>query len=356
MAEVVNPTALEMLIMFYTKPDKRLVIDELSQLSLAEQLNILRIDNISTQKQRKELTHSLFDQFSNLNDNTDKRYAFESILSSYYKTYQELQVLPVTKWSKPQVAISLFVYVITYLRSTQAEKFAKQKPERAIRYSDCYFRFTYYLLRYCDEEQFDGESLQQLYDAITDYGAKPGGFGVKFIQKICMYHQLKFGKYAKMKKRIRLWVAQSVENSHEILVQWLVFGYLHESETKWRLTYDIPSGIAEMILSYFEKLRKHSRKSQSGANKPKICTKPLNHKHRKNNIAIVKHRDKRRVTVASEWYWMDMEEFQWVPYSYMDQRIINKAFNNGERRCNVSDGKYRIEFDADGDNAAGNQG
>ena len=52
---------------------------------------------------------------------------------------------------------------------------------------------------------------------------------------------------------------------------------------------------------------------------------------------------------------MDMEEFQWVPYTDKDQQLIHEAFIQKKPRCNVVDGKYRIEFDQDGGAAAGNQ-
>eukprot|EP00486_Rosalina_sp_Unknown_P006881 CAMPEP_0201573368 /NCGR_PEP_ID=MMETSP0190_2-20130828/17195_1 /ASSEMBLY_ACC=CAM_ASM_000263 /TAXON_ID=37353 /ORGANISM="Rosalina sp." /LENGTH=116 /DNA_ID=CAMNT_0048000269 /DNA_START=247 /DNA_END=594 /DNA_ORIENTATION=+ len=57
---------------------------------------------------------------------------------------------------------------------------------------------------------FDGQSLQKFYDEITNFGEKPGGFGLKFVQKVCGQYELKFGKFAKVKKNVGVWVTDNV--------------------------------------------------------------------------------------------------------------------------------------------------
>ena len=79
---------------------------------------------------------------------------------------------------------------------------------------------------YCNQQQFDGESLQKFWDQITNFGARSGGFGVKFVQKICGQYSLKFGKFARSKKHVGIWTSEI------LIAQLLIFGYVDESERK----------------------------------------------------------------------------------------------------------------------------
>ena len=65
--------------------------------------------------------------------------------------------------------------------------------------------------------------------------------------------------------------------------------------------------------------------------------------------------DKNKVIIMTNWSWMDSEEFNWIPYAYIDQKIMDKAFVNKDKSCNVIGNKYRIEFDVDGEAAVGYQ-
>ena len=212
-ADESDKTAMEMLFTFYTKPDKPLIIDGLSKLPIDEQLNIIKIDNISSQKGRKELTRSLFDKLPDLKDNAHKRIRFKSILSSYYKSYQELEILQVSKWKKNQVPLSLFIYLIKSLQSIPSDEKAIKEQQKAKKNSASFWKFIYYLLKYVNDQSFDGEALKKFYDEITNFGEKPGGFGLKFVQKICGQYSLKFGKFAKVKKNVGVWVTDNVNKS-----------------------------------------------------------------------------------------------------------------------------------------------
>eukprot|EP01084_Bolivina_argentea_P246242 412143_1 len=60
----------------------------------------------------------------------------------------------------------------------------------------------------------------------------------------------------------------------------------------------------------------------------------------------------------AKWYWMDWEELKWIPYRDVDQQILNQAYRNREEKCNVANGKYRVEFVITGSHqpwAGGNQ-
>eukprot|EP01084_Bolivina_argentea_P154486 269304_1 len=201
MAEAADKNLLEMLFEFYS-PSKPLIIEDISKLTIEEQLLIVKIDSISSIPKRKELTKTLYDKLPDLKSTAYKRIRFKSILSSYYKTYIELESMSPQQWTKTQLPLSLFVYLIKELQKPGVNEKEKKSANAA-------WKFVYFTLQFCMEHQFDGQKLHLFYNEVTNNGTKTGGFGLKFVQKICNKYSLKFGKFAKVKKKVGVWYTDS---------------------------------------------------------------------------------------------------------------------------------------------------
>lgn len=207
---------LAMLFTFYTPTKKPLlIIDKLDDLSIDEQLNIIKPENISSMELRKKLAISLFDKVPQLKECAHKRIRFKSFLSKYYKSYIELDTLPVSKWNKNQLPLSFFIYLIKQLQATPNGEKEIAALGKAKKNASSSWKFVYYTLKYCHDSNFQGQELFDFYNEITNFGKKPGGFGLKFVQKICGTYNLKFGKFAKVKKSVGVWVDSNINKTKE---------------------------------------------------------------------------------------------------------------------------------------------
>eukprot|EP01084_Bolivina_argentea_P287841 493959_1 len=253
---------LEMMFEFFCSHGKTLQIDGISNLSIDEQLNIIEFDGILSMDKIKQKTNALCNKLPDLKHTAYKRIRFKSILWSFYKKYiaSALETESHTKWSPTELALSLFIYLIKILQKPDVTEKTKNKG------SVQFWKFVYFTLKYCQEESFDGQQLDLFYNDVTKNGTKTGGFGLKFVQKICNKFLLRFGSFAKVKKHIGAW-----------------------------------------------------------------------------------YREVRNL----KWYWMDWKESKWIPYRDVDQQILNHAYRYKEEKCNVVNGKYRVEFDKSG--SFGNQ-
>ena len=200
-----------------------LTIDGIRDLSVDDQLNILDPAKIDSVEHRKCLTQELWDKLPDLRSSAHKRIRFKALLSWYYKDHLFLCSVPAPKWDRRQLPLSLFVYLMDQLRRVPAadddkdrEALRKEKGSSlasTLRFIDCTHR-------YCREEGFDGEQLSAFWNEVTNHGQKTGGFGLKFVKKICGRYKLKFGKFANIKKKIGPWYMNGIErvqngNEHE---------------------------------------------------------------------------------------------------------------------------------------------
>eukprot|EP01084_Bolivina_argentea_P044950 82732_1 len=200
---------LPLLFEIYCEPSKSpLVINGINGITIEQQLNILKLENLSLQKIRKYITVSLYDKLPELKNNVYKRIRFKSILLFYYRSYTQLQTTSMKEWTPKQLSLSLLIYLIKYMQQkiyTDDENIKQilTKDEKRFAATSC--QFIYYLFRFCNEEQFDGKAL---YKFCCEIRGKPGA---TFIQKICKKYALKFDEFSTMKKHVGLWIEQEAK-------------------------------------------------------------------------------------------------------------------------------------------------
>ena len=212
MARVYDERNLQLLstlfILLTPRSKSPLVIDGIDVLTIDEQLEIVKPENISTQQLRRKVTFSLYDKVPKLRYKAHKRTRFKSILASYYRSYVELETLSMSSWDKNQLVLSLFIHFVQQLQikpNGDKEKIALMKLKKNASH---FWEFIYFFLQYCHDFGFQGRELHEFYKEITNDGKKNGGFGLKFVQKICATYSLKFGRFAKVKRGVGVWVTK----------------------------------------------------------------------------------------------------------------------------------------------------
>eukprot|EP01084_Bolivina_argentea_P176481 305395_1 len=305
-------TIFTILYTFFLPSDKPLTIEGFDKLPIEEQLQIVVPANICTQDKRREITNKTLESVPDLKDYAYKRIRFKSLLSSYYRAYVEVKQTKVDEFNNTQLALSLFEYIIHELNTMKPTddkaKKALEKEKKALPSS---LKFVGYLIKFCEEEKFNGEELHKFWSEVTKNGTKTGGFGLKFVQKICNKFSLKFGKFAKIKKKVGVWFTDNVERSNNL---------------KNKPPPQEPAG---------------GQPQQSEQKEPT-----------KGPDILIKHHVPENL--AAKWFWMDMEEYEWIPFSKDDQQILHQSYAAKHKVCHITKGKYRIEFDDEGA-AAGNQ-
>merc|ERR1711971_10920 len=98
-----------------------------------------------------------------------------------------------------------------------------------------------------------------------------------------------------------------------------------------------------------QELNAQSEQKQSAQSmKPPMSEPVMQSQHSEGNTATP------IITNKPKWFWMDMDNFEWVAYRDEDQIHLNNAFDARRSRVDVVYGKYRVEFEK-GNVAAGNQ-
>ena len=206
---------LSVLFKIHCKSSDPLIIEGIDRLSVDEQLNILKIENLSLQKIREDVAISLYHKLPELKENILKRLRFKSTLLSYYESYIKLQSVPIQEMTSNQLPLSLYMYLVKDLQKIPINDEEKQRLVKDKKISASSWQFVHYFYRFCDDQQFDGQSLHKMWAEITNNGRK-SGFGLKFIQKICNEYSLKFGKFVRTKKKIGLWMNYQIERAKQI--------------------------------------------------------------------------------------------------------------------------------------------
>eukprot|EP01084_Bolivina_argentea_P031525 58355_1 len=212
---------LETLFEFFCTP---LQID-INKLSLDEQLNIVEFDGISSIDKRKQKIKALCDKIPDLKQSVYKQIEFESILSSFYKKYIELETKSLSEWSVTELPLSLFIYCIKFL----------QKPdifERDKKYAGLFFHWVYFTLKYCNEESLDGKQLILLCNDKSDHC----GLGLRYLKLICTKFLLYTGPFTKVKKHTNIWYKESLEKNitiNEVQPKVLVSESIESRQEKW---------------------------------------------------------------------------------------------------------------------------
>lgn len=58
---------------------------------------------------------------------------------------------------------------------------------------------------------------------------------------------------------------------------------------------------------------------------------------------------------GKKWFWLNLEQFCWVPYKDVDNQKLNMAWKSNQKSCMIINGLYRVEFTRDGDTPSGQQ-
>eukprot|EP01083_Nonionella_stella_P204319 744926_1 len=198
-----NP--LSLLFKFFCNGDPSkvptLFIDRLSDLDILQQVQTLKIDNISSHTKRNETIQSLSYILPDLKANTFLRIRLKSILSSYYTSYIEIERIRIQQWTHREVAFSFFVHSI---QRSQIE---------SIQCPTCVWQFVHYIILFCEEQHLTGIRLYQLLTK-NSYHANDINI-VHFIETMCKKYALDLNWYPleQIQNEMTLWLQQILEST-----------------------------------------------------------------------------------------------------------------------------------------------
>merc|ERR1712129_149877 len=126
---------------------------------------------------------------------------------------------------------------------------------------------------------------------LTSNGSATGGFGLKFVKKICTKYELKYGKFANIKKKIGPWYMDALHKQPQSQQM-----QLHNQQMQ------------EQSAQSAQSEQKQSAQSM----KPPMSEPVMQSQQSEGNTATP-------ITNKAKWFWMDMDNFEWVAYRDVDQ-------------------------------------
>ena len=206
---------LKLLWAFCVPENKPLVIDQLEAIEVKEQLELLNVAKISTNKDRAARTKALFDKVPELRDCAHKRIRLKSALSHFHRQYLSTMDTAPGEWDQKQISFSFFVFLMERLRRSPADDADQKDYDKDWKSADASWMFIHYLHRYCKEQQWGGRELLEYFNEITLNGQKTNGFALKAAKKICTEYKLKLGKYARVRKQLPIWYTEALERGKQ---------------------------------------------------------------------------------------------------------------------------------------------
>merc|ERR1712241_1640618 len=58
---------------------------------------------------------------------------------------------------------------------------------------------------------------------------------------------------------------------------------------------------------------------------------------------------------GKKWYWLNLEQFSWIPYRDVDNQKLDMAWKSNKKSCFIVSGQYRVDFSRGGENPTGHQ-
>lgn len=190
-----------------------LSIDGLDKLPLHQQLEILNPINTES---RNALILKLCAELPALRDSESNKQRFQFILSKFYEQCIALNAITPSEWDKNQISFSLLCYAMDQLRRKPVTDDDRRQLTKDLMSAQSMWQFIHYLMKYCDDNKWDGMELNKYWNETTGNGQNTKGFALKFTKLICTQYGQKLGKYARIRKMFPVWylAALGVDSEH----------------------------------------------------------------------------------------------------------------------------------------------
>ena len=109
-----------------------------------------------------------------------------------------LHDVDITTWTADDIIVSFIHYFINYDDDKNNRHSKRIKREGS-------WTFIERLRAFLGDEKNPGQMMHDFYNEKTNYAQRTGGIGLIFMRKVCGRHNIKFGRFACIKKYIQGW-------------------------------------------------------------------------------------------------------------------------------------------------------
>ena len=200
----IKPTPFSLLSAIYGMK-KLMELQIWVSIPLEAQCEYLKKSEINTEEGCEQIVTELHEKYL-LDSNVTKNVKYLLMMHGHQS---ELLSNDITKWSADDIIVSFIYFFINFDGVNKVRYFKTIQFE----YS---WVFIERLRSFLDDIRYPGQMIYDFFNVCTNYGEKPGGFGLKLVQKVCNHYQLMFGKYAKIKKYIYPWAEGLVNKTYQL--------------------------------------------------------------------------------------------------------------------------------------------